>query len=70
MKVKIRPDSSGQRDKFKYIFFNKKYLQNILFKNKNFIITGGSSINYFLKEILTEPFQERFLQDIKTIYLN
>lgn len=54
MKVKKRSDSSGRRDKFKYIFFNKKYLQNIIFKNKNFIITGGSSIDYFLKKILNK----------------
>ena len=54
MTEKKGSDISGRRNKFKYIFFNKKYLQNILYKNQNFIITGGSSIDYFLKEILNK----------------
>ena len=44
----------GKRKKFQYIFFNKKYLQYIFFNNSKFIITGGSSINYFLKKILNK----------------
>ena len=54
MTVNKRPIRESRRKKFKYIFFNKEYLQNVFYKNKNFIITGGSSIDYFLKEILNK----------------
>lgn len=54
--AKKKPIRWYRKKNFKYIFFykEKKYLQNVFNKNKNFLITGGTSIDYFLNKILNK----------------
>ena len=56
--------------KYKYLIINIKFLKNYLFNNNKFIITGGSSIDYFLKKILNKNLNGNEIKKNKQFYLS
>ena len=53
------------KKKFIYKNFNINYLYSLIYNNNKIIITGGSSIEYFLKKVLDERKLKKFRGDKK-----
>lgn len=58
------------KKKFRYKTFNIKYLTSLICSNNKFIITGGSSIDYFLKKILNKNLNGNEIKENKQFYLS